>query len=74
MTLVKAAEAEAEATYLQGQGISRQRQVRLIGPPSALWAPTAKDSLVDPTGKAVCCSRHHASGWLLHNGMLVAAH
>jgi hypothetical protein len=28
VTRVKAAEAEAEASYLQGQGISRQRQVR----------------------------------------------
>lgn len=29
VTRVKAAEAEAEATYLQGLGISRQRQVRV---------------------------------------------
>jgi hypothetical protein len=74
VTLVKAAEAEAEATYLQGQGISRQRQVSLIGPPSAFWAPSAKDSIVDPTGKAAGCSRCHASGRLLHTGMLVAAY
>lgn len=31
MTLVKAAEAEAEAKFLQGQGMARQRQAIIAG-------------------------------------------
>ncbi len=41
ITLVKSAEAEAEAKYLQGQGMARQRQVRLLHGPVAAWWPQA---------------------------------
>lgn len=45
-TRVKAAEAEAEARYLQGQGISRQRMAILNG---------LRDSVADFSGGDCCC-------------------
>jgi hypothetical protein len=45
VTRVKAAEAEAEARYLQGLGISRQRQAILNG---------LRDSVADFSGRQGC--------------------
>jgi hypothetical protein len=51
VTRVKAAEAEAEARYLQGQGISRQRQAIVTG---------LRDSVADFSGEEG--SAHHSVG------------
>jgi hypothetical protein len=62
VTRVKAAEAEAEARYLQGLGISRQRQAILNG---------LRDSVADFSGVPCVCSEKgllHAH-WYIYLGL-----